>query len=29
MAQEQMPHRLTLSERSRLTVTGVTEVISF
>ena len=29
MAQEQMPHRLTLSERSQLTVTGVTEVISF
>lgn len=29
MAQEGLPHRLSLSERSRLTVTGVTEVISF
>ena len=29
MAQEQLPHRLTLLEREKLTVTGVTEVISF
>lgn len=29
MAQESMGHRLTLSERSKLTVTGVTEVVSF
>lgn len=29
MAQEQMPHRLTLAERGKLTVTGVTEVVSF
>ena len=29
MEQEQMPHRLALSERKKLTVTGVTEVISF
>lgn len=29
MAQEPLPHRLTLSERSKLTVTGVTEVVSF
>lgn len=29
MAQEQMPHRLTLAERNKLTVTGVTEVVSF
>ena len=27
--QEQMPHRLSLSERKKLTVTGVKEVISF
>lgn len=27
--QEQLPHRLTLLERNRLTVTGVTEVVSF
>lgn len=26
---EQLPHRLTLSERNVLTVTGVTEVVSF
>lgn len=26
---EQMPHKLTLLERSRLTMTGVTEVVSF
>ena len=25
----QLPHKLTLDERSRLTVTGVTEVVSF
>ena len=29
MAQEPLPHRLTLAERSKLTVTGVTEVVSF
>ena len=29
MEQEKMPHRLALSERKKLTVTGVTEVISF
>lgn len=29
MEQGQMPHRLELSEREKLTVTGVTEVISF
>ncbi len=29
MAQEPLPHRLTLVERKKLTVTGVTEVISF
>ena len=29
MAQEPLPHRLTLAELSKLTVTGVTEVISF
>lgn len=31
MAEERMamPHRLTLNERNKLTVTGVTEVVSF
>ena len=29
MAQEQMPHRLTLNERRQLSLTGVTEVVSF
>lgn len=29
MAQEPMGHRLTLSERKKLTVTGVAEVVSF
>ena len=29
MAEIQMPHGLSLEERSRLTMTGVTEVISF
>lgn len=29
MAENQMPHKLSLEERSRLTMTGVTEVISF
>ena len=29
MMQEQMPHKLTLSERKSLTMTGVTDVISF
>lgn len=29
MAENQMPHKLSLEERSRLTMTGVTEVASF
>ena len=29
MAEDQLPHKLTLNERSRLTMTGVTEVVSF
>lgn len=29
MAQEQMPHKLVLSDRQQLTMTGVTEVVSF
>lgn len=29
MVQEQLPHKLTLHERRQLTVTGVTEVVSF
>ena len=29
MAQEQMPHKLILNERRDLTVTGVSEVVSF
>lgn len=29
MAQEQMPHKLTLNERKSLSMTGVTEVVSF
>ena len=29
MTQEQMPHKLTMTERNILTMTGVTEVISF
>ena len=29
MVQEQMPHDLTLKGRQKLTVTGVTEVVSF
>lgn len=29
MAQEALPHRLSLSERNALTVTGVMEVVSF
>lgn len=29
MEHEPLPHRLTLEERKKLTVTGVTEVISF
>ena len=29
MTDHQMPHKLSLEERSRLTMTGVTEVISF
>ena len=28
-AQPQLPHKLTLNERKNLTVTGVTEVVSF
>lgn len=29
MAQEQMPHDLTLRQRQKLALTGVTEVVSF
>ncbi len=29
MAQEQLPHKLQLNERRNLTMTGVTEVVSF
>ena len=29
MAETQLPHRLTLNERRELTMTGVTEVVSF
>lgn len=29
MAEERMPHALSLTERSKLTVHGVTEVVSF
>ena len=29
MGETQMPHKLSLEERSRLTMTGVTEVVSF
>ena len=29
MAEEQFPHKLGLDERSHLTMTGVTEVVSF
>lgn len=29
MGEEQLPHKLTLSDRKTLTMTGVTEVISF
>lgn len=29
MAQEQLPHKLTLDERKKLTMSGVTEVVSF
>ena len=29
MAEEQYPHKLTLNERRQLTMTGVTEVVSF
>ncbi len=29
MNEAQLPHKLTLSERSKLTMTGVTEVVSF
>ncbi len=29
MAEEQLQHQLTLSQRQKLTMTGVTEVISF
>ena len=29
MAEEQMPHKLTLDQRQKLTMCGVTEVVSF
>ena len=29
MAEEHLPHKLTLDERKKLTMTGVTEVVSF
>ncbi|MGM9550139.1 MAG: sporulation protein YabP [Faecousia sp.] len=29
MAEEHLPHRLSLNERRQLTMTGVTEVVSF
>ena len=29
MAEEHLPHKLTLNERKSLTMTGVTEVVSF
>ena len=29
MAEEKLPHQLSLSERKKLTMTGVTEVVSF
>lgn len=29
MAEEQLPHKLTLDERRKLTMSGVTEVVSF
>ena len=29
MAEERLPHQLTLTERKKLTMTGVTEVVSF
>ena len=29
MAEQQLPHRLSLNERKELTMTGVTEVVSF
>jgi len=29
MTEEQFPHKLTLNERKNLTMTGVTEVVSF
>lgn len=29
MAEEQLPHKLSLNERRQLTMTGVTEVVSF
>ena len=29
MAEEHLPHKLTLSERKHLTMSGVTEVVSF
>ena len=29
MAEEQLPHKLQLNERRQLTMTGVTEVVSF
>ena len=29
MAEEKLPHQLTLAQRKKLTMTGVTEVVSF
>lgn len=29
MAEQQLPHKLTLNERKQLTMTGVSEVVSF
>jgi len=29
MAEDRLPHKLTLDERKKLTMTGVTEVVSF
>ena len=29
MAEERLPHKLTMNERRQLTMTGVTEVVSF
>ncbi len=29
MAEQQLPHKLTMAERNKLTMSGVTEVVSF